>query len=164
MPRLPDRFDLWVRRARACADPARQLDYVLGAMATLPACHFLNIGSRAQPRSAVTEVEGARLLLLFSDPDRVLEVAAQAGLAAPPDDPPLITVPTPAVLAWALAAGPPPWDGLLINPGEDAAVIPWEQLQSFARAWQARDARAGTGFWVPSLTTEEEDFWQEHGL
>jgi hypothetical protein len=163
MPRLPDRFDLWVRRARAHADPARQLDYVLGALAALPQWHFLNSGSRAQPQPATTEIDGAPCLLVFSDTDRVLELVQPPG-GNSPEGPPVITMPMPAALHWTLAQAPEKYAGLLINLGEDAVLVPLAQVKAFGRDWLEGQARQSSGYWIPNLTTEEEDFWQEHGL
>jgi hypothetical protein len=161
MPRLPDRFDLWIRRARDCPDPARQLDLILGGMVALPAWHFLNLGTREKPEPATGEVDGARLLLVFSDPDRVVEAAGDAQF---PTTPPVFSLPAATALAECLGDGPLRCDALLVNPGEDAALIPREQVAAFEREWRARDAVSARGFWIPNLTSEEEDFWQEHGL
>jgi hypothetical protein len=161
MPRLPDRFDLWVRRARDCPDPARQVDYVLGALASLPSWHFLNVGTREQPQPATAEIEGARHLLVFSDPDRVLEIADQLQIESRPGAPPIISVPTASAMAACVADGPMKCAALLVNPHEDAVAIPVAQVELFARE---RKERGATGFWIPSMTSEEEDFWQEHGL
>jgi hypothetical protein len=161
MPRLPDRFDLWIRKARDCPDPARQLDYILGAMIALPAWHFLNVGTHEKPQPATGEIEGTRVLLVFSDPDRVLEAAGDAKFPAAP---PVFSLPAPMALAQSLGEGLFRCAALLVNPGEDAALIPREQVAAFEREWRARDAAAARGFWIPNLTSEEEDFWQEHGL
>jgi hypothetical protein len=161
MPRLPDRFDLWIRKARACPDPDRQLDYILGALVALPAWHFLNLGTRAAPQPATTELEGARLLLVFSDADRLTELAGPLSLGS---EPPIISVPAAAALAECLGEGLFKSDGLLVNPGEDAVVVPREQVEIFANAWRAGGGAQGAGFWIPNLTSQEEDFWQEHGL
>jgi hypothetical protein len=162
MPRLPDRFDLWVRRARDSSDPARRLDYVLGALVALPAWHFLNRGTREKPAPTTAEIDGALHLLVFSDADRVVEVAEQIGQTGPGEIPPLISIPMPAVLDWCL--DDQTWSDLLINPGADAVALPRTQVEAFTREWQARGKRQASGFWIPNLTTEEEDFWQEHGL
>ena len=55
MPRLPDRFDLWVRKARVSADPERQIDWVLGALVARDELYFLNIGTKEKPRIARAE-------------------------------------------------------------------------------------------------------------
>jgi hypothetical protein len=155
MSRIPDRFDLWVRRARECPDPARQADYVLGALASLPYWHLLNAGTREQPQPAEGEV--ARHLLVFSDAARVEELMAGIESAAPP-----ISMPTIKAFPWTLDR--PNVAGLLVNPGEDAVLVPREHLAHFHQEWLARQAGQPVGYWIPNMTGEEEDFWQEHGL
>lgn len=158
MARLPDRFDLWVRRARKCGNSVRQIDYVLGALAGLKEWHFLNRGSREKPQAAETEIEGARYLLLFSDVDRIEEIIRESGRA---DNPlPVISIPTAAAMAWCLEQQA----GILVNPGEDAVMIPLKQLELFHNEWSQRGKLKASGFWIPNLTTQEEDFWQEHGM
>ncbi len=73
--------------------------------------------------------------------------------------PSLITIPAPAAMAWCVECGM----GVLVNPPEDSALIPFAQLEVYHREWKARGARQSTGFWIPNMTSEEEDFWQEHG-
>jgi hypothetical protein len=154
MARLPDRFDLWLRRARACPDPARQADYVLGALAALPAWYFLDVGRDDAPRAAEVDLpdEAGRALLVFSDTDRIAELGPEARA---------ITLPPAEAMAWCAGLSSA---ALLVNPGEDSAVIPLAVLADFHRAWLARQEEHPSGYWIPSLTTEEEDFWQEHGL
>lgn len=159
MPRLPDRFDLWVRKARACPDPERQLDYVLGALTGLASWHFLNIGTKEKPEPATGEIENEPYLLVFSDADRAMEIVGQTGRAA--DASSVITTPTEAAMIWCVEKKQ---CGLLVNPGEDAAAIPLGHVAAFLKEWRARVARHAAGFWIPNLTSEEEDFWQEHGL
>lgn len=162
MSRLPDRFDLWVRRAKESPEPERQLDYVLGALVALPEWFFLNIGTPNDPHPAISEVEGVRYLLVFSDSQRVLEIAEQIHIDG--NEPPVITIPGSNALTWCVQERPMQCEGLLLNPGADAAAIPLEHVAAFAKAWQERGGAQGAGFWIPNLTTEEEDFWQEHGL
>jgi hypothetical protein len=161
MPRLPDRFDLWVRRARACDDPERQLDYILGGLMALPAWYFLNVGSRTTPEPARAEIDGGHFLLVFSDAARVLDLLGDAHHAG---ETPVFSLPPADALAACLGEGSLRCDGLLVNPGEDAAAIPRDQLAHFERAWRERGGATRPGFWIPNLTTEEEDFWQQHGL
>jgi hypothetical protein len=65
----------------------------------------------------------------------------------------------PAALAWCVECR----TGVLVNPPEDAALIPFSQIEAFHREWKARGERQAAGFWIPNMTSEEEDFWQEHG-
>src|SRR5476649_1295941 len=98
MARLPDRFDLWVRKARECRDPARQVDYVLGALAGLTEWHFLNVGTKENPLPAEAEIEGTRYLLVFSDPGRIEDIREDA---TQKDDPlSTIAMPMAAAMAW----------------------------------------------------------------
>jgi len=157
MPRLPDRFDLWVRRARACPDPARQADYVLGALAALDEWHFLNRGEEGRPSPALAELEGGPHLLVFSGPDRIEELVAPA-----PGVPlPIISIPTAKAFPWCLEQAAA---GLLVNAGEDGFIVGEDRLHAFYRGWSRDREQNSIGFWIPNLTTEEEDFWQEHGL
>jgi hypothetical protein len=162
MPRLPDRFDLWVRRAKAFSDPERQLDFVLGALVTRPDWFFLNVGTGDNPQPAIGEIEEARALLVFSDGGRVSEVAEQMVLPEPETR--AMAIPSDKALGWCVDARPGGCEALLVNPGDDAVLIPLERVADFAREWQARDALQASGFWIPNLTGEEEEFWQEHGL
>jgi len=160
MARLPTRFDLWVRKARECPDPARQADYILGALAALKEWHFLNLGTKDSPQAAKTAIEDETYLLVFSDLDRI-ELALGERNATPPSGAlPVITVSTAAALAWCVECR----TGLFVNPPEDAAMIPFDQLKAFHAEWSRRGERQTAGFWIPNMTTEEEDFWQEHGL
>ena len=163
MARIPDRFDLWVRHARDCPDPDRQVDYVLGALVGLNEWHFLNLGTREAPQSAKAQMGNDLCHLVFTDPGRVEElIQDEKNLAHRPENEPLplITIPTAAAMTWCVENKA----GLLVNPGEYAAMIPFERLEAFHTEWTQRGGRQAAGFWIPNLTTEEEDFWQEHGL
>jgi hypothetical protein len=159
MARLPDRFDLWVRKAREYNDPARQLDYVLGAMSALPDWYFINIGSNENPRPAVTEIENERQLVVFSDAERIREIVGDKVPASYPL--PLITIPSAKAMAWCLEQN---CTELLVNPGDEAVVVPLTELKKFLEEWTQRGGREASGYWIPNLTSEEEDFWQKHGL
>jgi hypothetical protein len=163
MPRLPDHFDLWVRKAREQSDPVRQTDFVLGALMGLRDWHFLNIGSVEKPQAARTQIDQDACVLVFSGIDRLEELVeiSGAGKHVPKGQPPpAITVPSAAALPWCVECKV----GLLINPSEEAVLIPLNQVESFCKEWQARGKRQAAGFWIPNMTSEEEDFWQEHGL
>ena len=162
MSRLPDRFDLWIRQAKASTDPDRQLDYILGALMALPEWFFLNIGTQNDPLPAFSEVEGVRYLLVFSDPERVADIAAQIGIDG--SEPPVIAINSAHALLWCVAERPMQSQGLLVNPGPDGAAVPVERVAAFSHAWDAQGGQATAGFWIPNLTTEEEEFWHENGL
>jgi hypothetical protein len=160
MARLPDRFDLWVRKARACRDPARQIDYVLGALAGLREWHFLNVGTQEAPQPATETVDARACRLLFTDVGRIEELLQESADRSGQTPLPVITIPTAAAMAWCVEGR----TGLLVNPGEDSALIPLEPLASFQAEWTRRGGREASGFWIPNMSTEEEDFWQEHGV
>jgi len=164
MARLPDRFDLWVRKARECRDPARQADYILGALAGLKEWHFLNVGTRESPQAARTQIGAGSCLLVYSDMSRIEELIQEGGrsLQNPRRKEPLpvITIPAAAAMSWCVECQA----GLLVNPGEDAVLIPFAQLEAFHAEWRQRGGRQAAGFWIPNMSTEEEDFWREHGL
>jgi hypothetical protein len=159
MSRLPDRFDLFVRRARAEAAPERQIDLVLGALVARPALFFLNTATDLEPQVARTELEGRAYALVFTDAGRVEDVVAQVSNAN--GESRVITTPTAAALAWCVEQRV----GLLVNAaGEHPPLLPPEAVADFVAEWQLRGAHQAAGFWIPEMTTEEEDFWQEHGL
>ncbi|MCE0497041.1 MAG: hypothetical protein LV481_03735 [Methylacidiphilales bacterium] len=162
MPRLPDRFDLWVRKAQECPDPDRAADYVFGALAALGHWHFLNLGTAENPRPADAGLDGSRHLLVFSDPDRIGELLPQGRDSAGPL--PVIAIPVAAAMTWCLKRRADGIAGLLVNPGDDAFAVSLDHLAAFHREWTRRGARHASGYWIPNLTTQEEDFWQEHGL
>jgi hypothetical protein len=161
MARLPDRFDLWVRKARECPDAARQADYVLGALVGLKEWHFLNVGTKEAPQAATTQIGSDPYRLVYSDASRIEEVIQEGGDWKRNEPLPVIIVPTSAAMAWCVESRV----GLLVNPGEDSALIPLDRLEAFHAEWTRRGGRQASGFWIPNLTTEEEeeDFWQEHG-
>jgi hypothetical protein len=163
MPRLPDRFDLWIQKARETADPARQADWILGGLLVLKELYFLNIGTKANPLIAKTAIATDECVLIFTDSARILEFVEEhpAARKAPESEPPVITSPTAAALKWCLENNA----GLIINPREeDTVMVPYPELAAFLDAWRQRGERRPAGFWIPHMTTQEEDFWQEHGL
>ncbi len=162
MSRLPDRFDLWVRKARECLDPERQADYVLGALAALNDWYFFNVGTKEKPRISESEIENHRYMLVFSDYSRIEELVEDTLAKGAPL--PIISMPTAAAMSWCIERKAEGCAGLLVNPGDFAAIVPLCQLEAFHAEWSQRGGRQASGFWIPNLTSEEEDFWHEHGL
>ncbi len=158
--RIPDRFDLQVRKARSCTDPIRQADFILGALAGLQEWHFLNLGTKDKPQAARTQIDTDPYLLVYSDTGRIEDFVQEqrGGLQNLPL--PVITVSTEAAMKWCVECRV----GLLVNPPEDGVMIPFDQVKNFHDEWTKRGARKAAGFWIPNMTTEEEDFWQEQGL
>jgi len=160
MARLPDRFDLWVRKARQCPDPARQVDFVLGALAALKEWHFLNVGTQETPQAAETQIDTDSCLLVFSDSGRVADLMDEKGSLSAHKPLPIIILATTSAMAWCVERR----CGLLVNPGEDSVLIPFAQVAVFHGEWTQRLGRQVSGYWIPNMTSEEEDFWQEQGL
>jgi hypothetical protein len=163
MARVPDRFDLWVRKARETADTGRQVDWILGGLVAQGELCFLNIGTQARPLIARTGIAEGECVLVFTDRGRIEDFLAERPEAARrgAEGPPVIASPAGAALAWCVENGA----GLVINPGVgEAAMVPAAAVAKFTAEWRARGERRGAGFWIPNMTTEEEDFWQEHGL
>jgi hypothetical protein len=159
MSRIPDRFDLWVRKARECEDPARQADYVLGALAGLKEWHFFNLGTKEKPQAARAQIDTDPYLLVYSDIGRIEDFIQEQAREPRTEPLPVITVPTEAAMKWCVEC----CVGLLVNPPEPAVMIPFAQLESYHAEWSKRGGRQASGFWIPNMTSEEEDFWQEHG-
>ena len=163
MPRLPDRFDLWVRKARESAEPARQVDWILGALVAREGLYFLNVGTKEKPLIAKAAIAAEESVLVFTDAGRIeefIEDHPTMGKGAV-EGPPVIASPTAAALKWCVENRA----GLVINPSEgETAMVPPAELAAFFEDWRESRERQGARFWIPDMTTEEEDFWQEHGL
>lgn len=161
MARLPDRFDLAVRKARESRDLERQADYVLGALAGVSEWHFFNVGTKEAPQPAEGEIEKGRYLLVFSSRERIEEMLGDAVKGQPL---PVITISTEQAMSWCMELKAMGCAGLLVNPAEDGFMVPMDRLEAFHAEWKKRGGKQASGFWIPNMTTEEEDFWQEHGL
>jgi len=160
MARLPDRFDLQVRKARQCQDPVRQADFVLGALAGLHEWHFFNLGTVEKPQAARTQIDSDPYILVYSNVQRIEEFIEENGIAPKNAPLPLITIATAAAMTWCVGCRV----GLFVNPPHDSVMIPFAQLEAFHSEWARRGGHQASGFWIPNMTTEEEDFWQEHEL
>ena len=163
MPRLPDRFDLWVRKARESVDPERQVDLVLGALVAREELYFLNVGTKEQPRIARAEVSPDECAVVFTDSGRVddfFEEQPQMRTGMP-EELPVIVSPMATALGWCVDNTV----GLIINPGGgDTVAASPGAVATFVAEWKQRGGRQSAGFWIPNMTSEEEDFWQENGL
>ena len=169
MPRLPDRFDLWIRKARKSADQVRQVDWVLGALVARDDLYFLNTGTKEQPQiGGVHHSDVAdpadRFVVAFSDAQRLEEFAKERGVQGSArfgNELPAIVSPMVAALDWCVERKM----GLVINPNVgETVMVPPPVLAEFVEEWKQRSGRQGAGFWIPNMTTEEEDFWQAYGL
>lgn len=157
MPDLPDQFDLWVRRARDVA-PERQADFLLGSLFALKEWFFLNRGSDEKPSPGVVELEGRYCLVVFSDLGKMHDFVGSATSN--------LAIPTESVVGYCREFRAMGVTALLVNPGDYAFTVELDAVESFDKAWRERRAAhpSARGFWIPNLTTEEEDFWQSHGL
>jgi hypothetical protein len=160
---LPDSFDLQVRRARQTA-PERQSDFLLGSLFGLNEWIFFNTGEVKNPAPMIVELDGARYLLLFSSSQQADDCSAAAGLRKEKDPLPLITVPIEGAPLYALGFRAAQVQGVLVNPGDYAFAVDLASLENFHHEWKKRSRTEHQGFWIPNLTSEEEDFWQEKGL
>jgi hypothetical protein len=55
-------------------------------------------------------------------------------------------------------------EAVLVNPGPFAYTVALGGILKYHEEWKRRGAQEASGFWIPNMTTEEEDFWQEHEL
>lgn len=158
MSALPDQFDLWVKKARK-ALPERQLDYLLGILFASLEWEFINQGDGEKPAPAIGEVGGKLWILVFTSKSKAIDLLdlkngdAMSFISIKPEQA------VPYLWAFAQVAA-----GILVNPGEYGYSIEFPALDSFYEEWMSRGGREKQGFWIPNLTSEEENFWQEHGL
>jgi hypothetical protein len=106
----------------------------------------------------LAENEGGRCAVVFSDAQRLEEFCEARKKFGNPG---AIVSPTAAALDWCVERGL----GLLINYWiSETVVVPAAVLAAFVEEWKQRGGREAAGFWIPNMTSEEEDFWQENGL
>jgi len=174
MPALPDWFDVWVRRTRELpdADGQRQLELLLGAVFTMPVVYFWNIGSESEPAPAIGEDEdGRHLALLFTHAGKLQDLLDERedGVVELDGAVPVISMAPAQIGGYVQDLNTDGADigSLLVNAGEFAFQVDIRAWEAFALAWEERDPaerQAAQGFWIPKMSTEEEDFWEEHGL
>ncbi len=159
---LPDQFDLWVRKAKQMA-PARQLDCLLGMLFAQPEWFFFNQDEK-KVLPAQIEIENAKCLILFSDSRKMLEFFENA-MHQKLDQLPSLAIPAASGTEFCLQFRASGCEAILVNPGTEPFQVSLEALERFNLEWQAyHRSQASRGFWIPNMTTEEDDFWQEHGL
>jgi hypothetical protein len=162
MADLPDSFDLWVRRART-ASPTRQTEILLGTLLGQLRWYFIN-QNKEHPTPAAVTLDGQFLLLLFTSPDRAGNFIEASQHRNHHDPVSMIDLSPEQAVPWCLNFAPQGVSGLLVNPGDYAFTIDFPGLNLFYQQWQNSGSRSGQGFWIPNMTSEEEDFWQEHGV
>jgi hypothetical protein len=125
--------------------------------------HGPAVGTKEEPQAARAQIDTDPCLFVFSDLGRIEDFIAEGwalGHLKKRDPLPVISIPAAAAMAWSVKCRA----RLFVNPGEDSALIPLEQVEAFHAEWSERGGRQASGFWIPNLTTKEEDFWQENGL
>ncbi len=165
MSRIPDRFDLLVRKAqeRDCP-PERQLDLLLGGLFALSEWHFINRGDRENPHPAFVELDGTVCLLLFSSPDKADDFSSERGERKPQEPLGLISIRPADAIEYARQFEAHGCRHLLVNPGAFSFMVSTDEVFNFYTEWIRNRDKNKIGFWIPNMTSEEEDFWQEHGL
>ncbi|PTY03974.1 hypothetical protein DB346_02615 [Verrucomicrobia bacterium LW23] len=181
MATIPDQFDLGVRRARLAADPDEQMEILMGALLARAEWYFLNIGTRHAPEAARVDMDDGPYLLLFTSPDKLHNLTdLRRGCREDYESPapmPNFSIPCLKAVDYclglgdaALAAAPSAPGGaavvrgLFINPGDYAFAVPMERFRQYITDWRERGGHLGQGFLIPNTSTEEDDFYQEHGL
>jgi hypothetical protein len=165
MSRLPDRFDLLVRKMREReSDPQRQLDFLLAAFFTLKEAHLLNAGGQEDPRPRFVQMDALILMPVFSSADQADSYTIEQQQRSDRDPLGLISMPPLSVLEYAQE-----WKGLgcehwFVNPGPYGFIVSVAEAE-FYQQQRAESAQANTmGFWISNPTAEEEAFWEDHGL
>jgi hypothetical protein len=162
MASIPDHFDLWVRKAQQMPEE-RQLDCLLGSLFAGKEWFFYNQGVCQTVDPAMVELDGVKCLMLFSSADKMFDFVQSASCRTV-EQLPSIAIPAEKGAEFCLQFRAAGAEAILVNPGDYAFRISFDALESFARDREAHRAEARRGFWIPNMTSEEEDFWQEHGL
>lgn len=164
MGAIPDQFDVFVRRARERFDPARAEDMLIGNLFALKEWHLLNAGTAEDPRPRFAELDGTVFLLVFSHPEKADAFTEARGERGGRDPLGLISMRPGDAADYCRALRGSSCGAILVNPGPFAYAVALEGLLKYHEAWSRRGAELASGFWIPNMTTEEEDFWQEHEL
>ncbi|NJK90660.1 MAG: hypothetical protein HC904_01790 [Blastochloris sp.] len=165
MSRLPDRFDLLVRKVRDTGmAPDRQLDLLLAALFTVKEAHLINAGTEAEPRPSFVELDGEILMPVFSSVDQADTYSSERGQRGDRDALGLISMPPPLLLEVSRLFTDSGCHHWFVNPGPYGFILPLHEVESYESQRAQAQASAHTGFWIPNLTSEEEAFWEDHGL
>lgn len=162
MAAIPDHFDLGVRRARQVRDESRQVDALLGLLFAAEEWYFWNVGTPEKPFPAMSEIDGKPVLLLFSSLEKLVDVVETATKTSM-ETLPHFAIPVNSGGAFCSQFRASSCETLLVNPGEYAFAVSLDALKAFDATWRGRKATS-RGFWIPNMTSEEEDFWRELGM
>ncbi|MEM9398972.1 MAG: hypothetical protein AAF984_02080 [Verrucomicrobiota bacterium] len=165
MSALPDRFDLLVRRAKEKnITPERQIDLIIGGIFALADVHFINRGTQEKPTPHFVELEDVVHMLVFTHTDKADTFSIERGDRKKGEPLSIITMKPKDAVDYAIKLVEFGCEHWLVNPGPFAFSVPLETVKTFREQWLANGSGQGQGFWIPNMTDEEEDFWQEHGL
>jgi hypothetical protein len=114
---------------------------------------------------ASSPISDEQVLLVYSDPSRLLEALEYYLIDKPGgrvEGPGSISMTPIGTFEFCLKNN----TGLLVNPlaSEHNLLVPHEHVKAFYLNWKESAKHAQNCFWVPNMTDEEEDFWQERGL
>lgn len=167
MTRIPDRFDLLVRKVRdGEMTPERQFDFLMSAIFTLKEVHLINNGGEVTPIPAFVELDGQVLMPVFSSADQADTYSIEREQRNDNDPLGLISMKPAYLLEYAKEFIPYGCKDWIINPGPYGFILSLDSLQGYYEEFrkQAEEKPDGAGFWIPNMSTEEEDFWLENGL
>ncbi|GEM_PF-984844 len=165
MSRLPDRFDLLVRQVRKEAgSPERQIDFLMAAFFALKEAHLLNTGNEATPMPSFVELDNLILMPVFSSADQADTYTSERGQRQDRDPLGLISLQPPALLEYTRAFKDYGCHHWIINPGPYGFIVPVEDAETYQKQRLESGEKSHIGFWIPNMTTEEEAFWEDHGL
>jgi hypothetical protein len=124
------------------------------------------MGTRATPVPATGIINGKPHLFVFSAPGKIQDILEDVTKKNNPAIP-YISVRTANAADFCLQYAQEKngsCAGILVNPGDYAFSVDFAALRQFDTEWKAAGGAEKRGFWIPGMTTEEEDFWQEHGI
>lgn len=161
MPPLKDRFDRQVEKARSMdLDDSRLRDFLIGILFGCLELHFLNAGDKDSPRPRFVELDGEVFLLTFSDPSKADDFTVMREERDEHDPLGLISMPPYDAATFAEQFIDWGCQYLLVNPGPFSFAVDIPAYCEFHKEWEASGGREQSGFFIPNLTTEEQDLWE----
>jgi hypothetical protein len=165
MSRLPDRFDLLVRKVRdESYSPERQMDFLLAAFFALQEAHLINAGDATQPRPSFVELDQLILMPVFSSADQADTYTSERGQRQDHDPLGLLSMRPASLLEYAQAFKDYGCQHWIINPGPYGFILSLEEVEAYQLERKKSASSPNVGFWIPNMTSEEEAFWEDHGL